>query len=158
MSICDQIVVMKFGVMQQMDAPQDVYSNPSNLFVAQFLGNPPINVFKGRVDGKKVYVGEDLVMEVEKDLGQKNVYVAVRPEGFALADEKAKNALPASVEQIQVMGRDISLVAHNPSCTKPTFKVIISSDEMNQNVNVRLTLKPNKTFLFDEETEERIRF
>ncbi len=158
MSICDQIVVMKFGVMQQMDAPQDVYSNPSNLFVAQFLGNPPINVFKGRVDGKKVFVGDETVMEVETDLGQKNVYVAVRPEGFALASAEAKEVLSAEVEQIQVMGRDISLVAKNNNCTKPTFKVIISSEEMNQSTNVRLALKPNKTFLFDEETEERIRF
>ena len=158
MSICDEIVVMKLGVMQQMAAPQDVYSDPHNLFVAQFLGNPPINVFKGKVDGKDIYIGDELVLTSEKDLGQKNVYVAVRPEGFVLADGKSKNALKADVEQIQVMGRDVSLVARHSSCTKPTFKVIISSDDMSQGTSVCLTLKPNKTFLFDEESEERILF
>ena len=47
MSISDEIVVMKLGEMQQMGRPQDVYNSPANLFVAQFLGTPPVNVFKG---------------------------------------------------------------------------------------------------------------
>lgn len=158
MSICDQIVVMKLGVMQQMDAPQTVYNDPANLFVAQFLGNPPINVFKGRIDGKKVYIGEEKVLDLPNDLGKKDVYVAVRPEGFTLASEKKDNVLSASIEQIQILGRDVSLVATNDSCLKPTFKVIISSEEMKQDKDVKLALKANKTFLFDAETEERIRF
>lgn len=158
MSICDQIVVMKFGIMQQMDAPQEVYNNPSNLFVAQFLGNPPINVFKGEIKGKQVYVGKEAVMDLPKELGDKAVYVAVRPEGFILAKKEEKNTLSADIEQLQVLGRDISLVAKNEASTKPTFKVIISSDEMQQSKSVKLLLKPNKTFLFDGETEERIRF
>ena len=56
MSISDKIVVMKLGEMQQMGAPQEVYNSPANLFVAQFLGTPPINVFKGAVKGEKIYV------------------------------------------------------------------------------------------------------
>ena len=158
MSICDQIVVMKFGVMQQMDAPQTVYNDPANLFVAQFLGNPPINVFKGKIQGKKVFVNSQPVMDLPKELGDKDVYVAVRPEGFVLAKGEEKNAMDASLEQIQVLGRDISLVAKNPACVKPTFKVIISSEEMRQGSSVKLLLKEKKTFLFDGETEERIRF
>ncbi len=158
MSICDQIVVMKFGVMQQMDAPQNVYNDPANLFVAQFLGNPPINVFKGKIDGKHVYIGEEKVLDLEKDLGKKDVYVAVRPEGFAVCKDKKTNVLSGSIEQIQVLGRDVSLVAHNDACLKPTFKVIISSEEMEQGKDVKFALKANKTFLFDAETEERIRF
>ena len=57
MSISDKIVVMKLGEMQQMGAPQDVYNSPANLFVAQFLGTPPINVFAGEVKDEKIYVG-----------------------------------------------------------------------------------------------------
>ncbi len=158
MSICDQIVVMKFGIMQQMDAPQEVYNNPANLFVAQFLGNPPINIFKGRIQGKQVYIGEEAVMDLPKELGDKDIFVAVRPEGFILAKKGQQNALSADIEQLQVLGRDISLVALNKASVKPTFKVIISSEEMQQGKSVKLLLKPNKTFLFDGETEERIRF
>lgn len=49
MSISDFIVVMKKGVVQQIGKPQDVYDDPDNLFVAKFLGTPPINVFEGTV-------------------------------------------------------------------------------------------------------------
>ena len=53
MSISDRMVVMKDGVLQQIGKPQEIYDNPENLFVAQFLGNPPINVLEGelRQDG-----------------------------------------------------------------------------------------------------------
>ena len=49
MSISDEIVIMKLGVVQQIGKPQDVYDSPANLFVAKFLGTPPINVFSGCV-------------------------------------------------------------------------------------------------------------
>ena len=156
MSISDQIVVMRLGEMQQMGKPQDVYNSPANLFVAQFLGTPPINVFKGRVDGKKVIVGEDVVLELKEDLGKKNVWIAIRPEGFVLAGEKDKNVLHANCEMIQVMGRDISVVANNSSCIKPTFKAIISSDDQVNPGKVAFKVKPHKLFIFDGETEERI--
>ena len=156
MSISDQIVVMKLGEMQQMGKPQDVYNSPANLFVAQFLGTPPINVFKGRVDGKKVIVGEDVVHELGEDLGQKEVWVAIRPEGFVLAKPSDKNVLHANCEMIQVMGRDISVVANNESCTKPTFKAIISADDQVNAGPVAFKVKPHKIFIFDGETEERI--
>ena len=51
MSISDMIVVMKDGVVQQIGKPQDVDDDPANLFVANFLGTPPINVFSGQVKG-----------------------------------------------------------------------------------------------------------
>lgn len=53
-SISDQIVVMKDGSVQQTGRPQDVYDDPANLFVAKFLGTPPINVFSGRVSGGRL--------------------------------------------------------------------------------------------------------
>ena len=63
MSISDEIVVMKLGVEQQRDNPQKVYDDPANLFVAQFLGAPPINTFEGRIEGGKVYIGDEAVMD-----------------------------------------------------------------------------------------------
>jgi len=158
MSISDQIVVMKLGEMQQIDAPQEVYNNPANLFVAQFLGTPPINVFKGRVEGKKIYVGQDLIHEAKEEIGNKDVYVAIRPEGFILADDKEKNVLHAKSEMIQILGRDISIVANNPNCIKPNFKAIISSEEQTNKVDLAFKIKPSKLFIFDGESENRIYF
>ena len=77
MSISDQIVVMKLGEMQQMGKPQDVYNSPANLFVAQFLGTPPINVFQGEVKGGKIYVQNDVVGEA-KGIEDRKVWVAIR--------------------------------------------------------------------------------
>ena len=56
MSISDVIVVMNFGVIQQIDAPQTVYDEPVNLFVAKFLGSPAINVFDGEIKDGKLYI------------------------------------------------------------------------------------------------------
>lgn len=157
MSISDQIVVMKLGIMQQMDEPQKVYNNPANLFVAQFLGTPPINVFKGKTNGKKVYIGEDCVYEADKDLGEKEVYVAIRPEGFVLAGDAKENVFHCEMEMVQVMGRDVSIVAKKPECLKDTFKIIISAEEAeNVKTSLSLKIKPNKIFIFDGESEERI--
>ena len=155
MSISDQIVVMKLGEMQQMGKPQDVYNSPANLFVAQFLGTPPINVFKGQVKGGKILVGEDIVGDA-KGVEDKEVWVAIRPEGFLLAKPGEKEVLHANCEMIQVMGRDVSLVGTNENCTKPTFKAIISADDDVKAGAVALKVKPHKIFIFDNETEERI--
>ena len=158
MSISDQIVVMKLGVMQQIDAPQEVYNNPANLFVAQFLGTPPINVFSGRIEGKKVMIGDDVVFEAPKEVGDRRVYVAIRPEGFVLSKD-AKGVLHAESEMVQILGRDISIVARNENCTKETFKVIVSAEEASSAVGaLSLKVKPNKIFVFDRDSEERIRF
>ena len=158
MSISDKIVVMKLGEMQQIDAPQNVYNNPANLFVAQFLGTPPINVFKGRVEGKKAFIGDDLVYEAEEEISkeEKPVWIAIRPEGFAPAKKTDTCVLHATSDMIQVLGRDISIVAKNEHCTKPTFKAIISQEDMTNDVNLALRVKKNKIYLFDFETEERI--
>ncbi len=64
MSISDMIVVMKDGVVQQIGKPQEVYDNPVNLFVAKFLGTPPVNVFEGCVRDGSLYIGKDAVLDV----------------------------------------------------------------------------------------------
>ncbi len=160
MSISDEIVVMKLGEMQQIGAPQEVYDNPSNLFVAQFLGTPPINVFNGKVVGKKVFVGDDCVFEAPSVISEeeKPVYVAIRPEGFEIAKGDAKNVLHADTKATQILGRDISIILTNPNCLKEDFKVIVSADQITHDASLSLKVKPHKMFIFDGETQERIRF
>ena len=155
MSISDQIVVMKNGVKQQVDTPQNVFNNPKNLFVAQFLGNPPINVFNGRIEKGGVFIGDDLIYKTDKNIADQPVFVAIRPEGFALTSEK-NMTLNAEAEMIQVLGRDISVIAKNADCLTPTFKVIIqqTSDKLVGHINLKV--QPNKLFVFDAHTQERI--
>ena len=78
MSISDMIIVMKEGVIQQIGKPQEVYDNPANLFVAKFLGTPPINVFRGQVREHTLYIGKDAIFKVG-DVADQEIYVGVRP-------------------------------------------------------------------------------
>ena len=65
MSISDTIVVMDAGVVQQIGRPQDVYDDPHNLFVAKFLGTPPINVFEGSLRSGNILIGGTVVFHVD---------------------------------------------------------------------------------------------
>ena len=154
MSISDEIVVMKLGVVQQIGAPQDVYDNPANLFVAKFLGTPPINVFEGCIKEGKLYIGEDCVMDVA-DVADQDVYVGVRPEGFT-PDENGP--LCCKLSNVEVMGRDASVVSTHVASVNPVIRSIINSDIKIDTTKetVRFALKPHKVFIFNKETEERL--
>ena len=156
MSISDLIVVMKLGVVQQIGQPQDVYDNPVNLFVAKFLGTPPINVFEGKVQGGKVYIGEDAVLEVS-GVEDQEVVIGIRPEGFIL-DENGP--LTCKLENVEVMGRDSSVVSTNKASLNPVVRSIIDADNKvnTESETVRFQVKPHKVFVFNKETEERIYF
>ena len=156
MSISDMIVVMKLGVVQQIGKPQEVYDDPTNLFVAKFLGTPPINVLSGRVAGGKVYIGNDMVLEV-KGVEDQEVLIGIRPEGFEL---DPNGALQCKLSNVEVMGRDVSIVSTNDASINPVVRSIINADnKVDTTVStVRYTIKPHKFFLFNKDTEERIRY
>lgn len=153
MSISDQIVVMKDGIMQQMGRPQDVYDHPVNLFVAKFLGTPPINVFEGRIENGAIMIGNERILEIEGPEDQ-SVYVGIRPEGFII-DENGTFHLHK--KQVEVMGRDTSIVATHPDMISESLRIIVtldSRDELPQEVCFRL--KPGKVEIFDRDTEQAI--
>ena len=156
MSISDMIVVMKLGVVQQIGAPQEVYDDPANLFVAKFLGTPPINVFKGRVQGEKLILGDNAVLDVP-GVADREVFVGIRPEGFV---PEENGPFVCDLKNVEVMGRDMSVVCEHVSSANPLVRAIINSDykvDLSK-TTVSYSLKPHKVFLFDAETEERIRF
>ena len=155
MSISDLIVVMKTGVVQQIGKPQEVYDNPTNLFVAKFLGTPPINVLDGNIKNEMLYIGEEAVLSVPSVVDQA-VYVGIRPEGFVLEEN---GVLTCNLDRVEVMGRDISVVSTNPQSENMNIRSIISAENtVPVAPTVRFNLKPGKVFLFHKETEERIHF
>ena len=156
MSISDMIVVMKLGIVQQVGKPQEVYDNPTNLFVAKFLGTPPINVFNGKVKAGKLYIGENAVLDVP-GISDRDVFVGIRPEGFVV---DPNGALTCKVNGIEVMGRDVSIVSTNENSVNPVIRSIINSDEAisADATTVNYSLKSHKVFVFDKETEERLYF
>ena len=156
MSISDLIVVMKDGIVQQIGRPQDVYDSPANLFVAKFLGTPPINVFEGSIRSNKLYIGEDAVLDI-RNLPDQAVSVGIRPEGFVLRED---GPLRCSLGRLEVMGRDISVVSAHPCAEAPAIRSIINAEnhvDLSAGT-VRFAVKPKKTFLFNRDTGERIYF
>ena len=156
MSISDLIVVMKDGVVQQIGKPQAVYDSPVNLFVAKFLGTPPINVFDGEVKDGHLYIGEEAVLAVP-GVANQSVTAAIRPEGFTLSET---GALSCDLSRVEVMGRDISVVSTHPKSQNVTIRSIISAENAVNTASqkVRFDLKPNKVFLFQKESGARIDF
>ena len=171
MSISDLIVVMEAGVVQQIAKPQLVYEDPINLFVAKFLGTPPINVFEGEVKNGIVYIGGDAIIKAEPDSSWKEgapdaapgaalkdgpVTIGIRPEGF---DPEKDGELRCGLVAVEVMGRDTSIVATNANAANGQIRTIVSTEELaevsGETVNFRI--KPSRIYLFDHETGARVR-
>ena len=156
MSISDLIVVMKDGLVQQIGKPQEVYDNPANLFVAKFLGTPPINVFEGRVKNGSLFIGEEAVLKL-KNVPDQPVHVGIRPEGFILSES---GSFTCRLNRPEVMGRDVSIVSTHPASQNPVIRSIVDAEscEHLSGDTVRFMLKPRKIFLFHQATGERVPF
>ena len=156
LSISDRIVLMRSGVLQQNDLPQRLYNEPANQFVADFLGNPPINNIPGSIQNG-LFVTEDGKAEAKLPMleGVENgrkVNFSVRSESFVL-DEKGPIA--CEVTRMYQMGKEemayLRMGGHN-------FRAYIDADAgLKAGDHVRLGLKKRGVFLFDCETGERIR-
>lgn len=154
MSISDLIVVMKEGVVHQIGKPQEVYDEPANLFVAKFLGTPPINVFNAAVKEGKLFIGEEAVLDVG-NVAEGEVVAAIRPEGFVV---DKNGVFTCDLERVEVMGRDISVVATHKESQNEVIRAIVGSENL-ASVNgatVRFSLKRNKVYVFKKENGERI--
>ena len=154
MSISDLIIVMKDGVVQQIGKPQEVYDKPCNLFVAKFLGTPPINVFEGRIEGGKLYIGDEAVMNAG-GIEDQPVHVGIRPEGFVLDDE---GTMSCALDRVEVMGRDISVVCTHPACETASIRAIIDAENSvnTDSDRVHFALRRSKVHVFSKENGRRI--
>lgn len=176
MSISDEIVVMNFGVVHQIGKPQEVYNEPVDMFVAKFLGTPPINIIpaKYNVEKKKVTFYNDFVRDTaikninfdellankvsdeenasheENNLETENndldLFIGVRPE-FIKIDEKGKYKV--TVDMVEYIGRDKSMIFKFKG-QENTCKAIIPSDvEIEPGQEVKVNFK--RFFVFDKE-------
>ena len=162
MSISDTIVVMKLGVIQQIDEPQKVYDEPANLFVAKFLGSPAINVFDGEIKGGKLLLNGKAIDEdaaykkANEQTGEKDrkVKIAVRPESFEYP--KKGGTIPVDVSSIEHIGRDITVNGY-VNGQENHIKVIIPSELSKEVVGKEQLLFNAKRLYVFEETGERIK-
>jgi len=147
MSISDEIVVMNFGVIQQIGKPQDVYNEPANEFVAKFLGTPPINIIEGVNEDGKLKFGDQILNEDYSLDKAKEIHLGIRPE-FIKVDPKGKYEL--EVEFVEYIGRDKTLIFKLQGIDNKTFKAIVpNNDEAEVGQIVKFNLE--RYFIFDAE-------
>ena len=135
MTLGDRIVIMKDGFIQQVGTPQQLFDEPTNLFVATFIGAPQMNLFKAQLIsegkdyfislcGKKIPVeGAKLEILQKKKVSSQEITLGIRPEHFVLSNKKSEKTIELNVKVNEMMGSEIHVHA---SC------------EQNPNVIVRI--------------------
>ena len=156
MSISDHIVLMKSGVKQQYDVPQALYNEPVNQFVADFLGNPPINNLPGTFKNG-VFTGEGALpitlSRFGNVSGEKRVNLAVRAESFTVEPNRREDTLECVIKNVYQMGKEeMAVISYGDT----EFRAYIASDYgFKAGDAAHLGLKKRGVFLFDQNTGVR---
>ncbi len=113
MTLADRIVVMNDGRIEQVGTPMELFMNPANIFVAGFLGSPPMNQMPGTVTEKGVEI-DGIIIAVSGNLSAqvgRKVIVGIRPEHVSLQKEKGTTALPINLDLVEPLGSEALLHA-----------------------------------------------
>jgi multiple sugar transport system ATP-binding protein len=111
LTLSDRIVVMNEGRIMQEGTPFEIYHHPENLFVAEFIGDPGINLFTGKLNSENRLDCGDLTLPVRDNLGARNsgIVASVRPEAIIVSDTEEPGWLKVKVENVQPTGADTIL-------------------------------------------------
>lgn len=162
MTLATRVAVMHAGHIQQLGSPMEIYHNPTNLFVAGFMGSPPMNLLNGRSDptGAAIQIEglPDIPMAAEKRLSASQAVVCgIRPEAAEVnpaSDEEFHWNCELPIELVEVMGADTLLhfeVGGQELVARADGKASFSKGEV-----VKLAVKKEDLFFFDAETEKRL--
>ena len=154
MTMSTKIAVMKLGVIQQMDTPDMVYHYPANLFVADFIGNPKVNLMPGWVSSQNsVDVGKfNIPVKTFDQTGE--VVVGLRPEDIMISTEPVDGAVEFSAYSVLPSGADTTIIARKGDTELTIKEMGVSKIQMDQ--PVWLSFKEDAINLYDKETEELI--
>lgn len=166
MTLGTRIVVMNKGIIQQVDKPTDIYNNPSNMFVAGFIGSPQMNFIDAivRLDkesnevfvncaGVKIHINNKM-QDKFREYIDKEIVIGARPECIKLTKEKEGNSIECLVEMVENMGSEkyIHLSLQNKSIVIRYF----GEDTINIGEKVNVIFKDKSINFFDRKTEKAI--
>ncbi len=157
MTMADRIVVMKNGYIQQIGTPKEVYFNPVNVFVAGFIGEPPMNFIRRTVKNGCITIGKgtfDLSAKLGKDTAKyegKEIVFGFRPEGVVLGKQENSYVTGGMVELTEMLGDNANVyidIDGSKSILKVTPFEIPKMD-----TEVTFSIPVENAYLFDGETE-----
>lgn len=164
MTMATRIVVMKDGYIQQIGTPKEIYNNPSNMFVASFVGAPATNFMIAKIDGnymeleRKKYLLPEKFQKALKDYDGEEIVIGVRPENLLLKlkekDTEDYIALEYYVEVSELLGHESIL--HGLHGTQRILAKIQETDIVKNHQTTTLYLDLKKSYFFDKKTEKRI--
>lgn len=150
LTMSTNIAVMKLGVVQQMAPPEQVYHFPANLFVADFIGNPKVNLLNGHVNGENTVRVADFEIPMKTYSAKGEAVIAVRPEDIAVFTTPEPGAVECTAYSVLPAGADSTIVALRGE-TEITVKVMgISKVKMDQ--KIWLKFDPETLNLYDKES------
>ena len=160
MTMADRIVVMKEGYIQQVGTPYDLYFNPVNVFVAGFIGEPPMNFVRATLKKGKITIGKN-TLDLSHKLGDKaakyegkEIVFGFRPEAIVLGKAENSLSIKASVELTELLG-DNTNVYVDIQGEKSILKVN-PHDTPEMDSDIEFSIPFESVYLFDGETEKRI--
>jgi ABC-type sugar transport system ATPase subunit len=159
LTLSDIVVVMNDGLVMQEGAPYDIYHHPANMFVAEFIGDPRINIFRGSVidqDGTTVLDCGDLKIPLPPDLDAKSeaLISTVRPEDIHLSTEAREGWLKVALESIQPTGAQTILQVRSENTAMTLLQPGFIRMEIGEHIWVDVDHKAVN--FFDPETEQNL--
>jgi multiple sugar transport system ATP-binding protein len=152
MTLADRIAVMNKGKIQQLGTPDEVYNNPNHIFVAGFIGSPPMNLIKGRME-KGTFTSDGITMKGAGKGDHGNLVLGIRPEDVSITENKTAN-LKSNVYALEPTG-DMTLVA-----AKAGDQLIVAKAARNFRRDigapVSFAFDSSRTYLFDGDSGNRI--
>jgi multiple sugar transport system ATP-binding protein len=163
MTMAHRIAIMDQGVLQQIAPPQDVYAAPANLFVARFIGNPPMNTIPATVvsrDGGLTFEIPGCALPLPAALATAvgrvapaAVIIGVRPEHLEIDDA---GRVPATVAVVESLGHERHVVCRLEDSTMIIVRQPADMTPPKEGTTVRLAAPPEHLHVFDAETGRRI--
>ncbi len=157
MTLADRIVVMKDGYVQQIGTPKELYFDPVNVFVAGFIGEPPMNFIRATVQGGKITVGENAV-DLAPVLGDKlaayegkKIVFGFRPEAIELGAAADAYQINASVELTEMLGDNTNVYV--VAGEERAILKVDPHDTPDMDAAITFSIPYKNVYLFDDETE-----
>lgn len=155
MTIGHRIAILNKGDLQQIDTPEEVYNNPANIFVAKFIGTPPMNILTSKIVNKKIYINNISIADSDNTIPNLNnrnlIYLGIRPEHILVYTESAPKRVQGEVTRIENYGNQkcISVSIGNES-----VKASIKNDQnIKKHQKIYLEIDITKCSYFDIKTE-----
>jgi multiple sugar transport system ATP-binding protein len=163
MTMGDRIAVMKDGILQQVGTPEELYTHPTNLFVAGFIGSPAMNFVTVTTAGGELMMGQtrlnlggEPARVVAAQTPGKSLTIGFRPEHIALANGTGDSAtrFPAVVDVVEYLGNEELI--HARAEENDIVAILPSDKKVKPGDKVELAVPLDRLFVFDPESEKAL--